>query len=62
MRCGAKNVEVIDSSLYVLGECINTYYKTIREWFIPGYTRWIMINRLQLSIATTHLRVYGADR
>ena len=42
-------------------ECINTYYKTIREWLIPVYTGQMIRLKCVSFFTRTHPRVYGAD-
>ena len=42
-------------------ECINTYYKTIREWLIPVYTGRIYWNSLYKIHSMAHPHVYEAD-
>ena len=47
--------------VYMGLECINTYYKTIREWLIPVYTGQILLNANIVGLLKVHPRVYGAN-
>ena len=42
-------------------ECINTYYKTIREWLIPVYTGQMPLICRSRTSRKVHPRAYGAD-
>ena len=47
--------------VYTGVECVNTYYKTIREWLIPVYTGQMPLICRSRTSRKVHPRVYGAD-
>ena len=61
LRTEAGDIMVGFIPVYTGLECINTYYKTIREWLIPAYTGQMSAFRLDLIDDLAHPRVYGAD-
>lgn len=61
LRTEAGDIMVGFIPVYTGLECINTYYKTIREWLIPAYTGQIWFLKKPAASPETHPRVYGAD-
>lgn len=61
LRTEAGDIMVGFIPVYMGLECINTYYKTIREWLIPVYTGQILLNANIVGLLKVHPRVYGAN-
>lgn len=61
LRTEAGDIMVGFIPVYMGLECINTYYKTIREWLIPVYTGQILLNANIVGLLKVHPRVYEVD-
>lgn len=61
LRTEAGDIMVGFIPVYTGLECINTYYKTIREWLIPAYTGQILLNANIVGLLKVHPRVYRAN-
>ena len=61
LRTEAGDIMVGFIPVYMGLECINTYYKTIREWLIPVYTGQMPLICRSHTSRKVHPRTHGAD-